>query len=120
MSRYRELVMRMAADASFATHALEHADEVAATHGLTPAEAQRLGNLVAAEEGATAQPLWPRLSKSGTGGLLSGLHLYAMLELDQLNVADLAEPVGGGADPTIESVSGVLFSTPITEIPEPG
>src|SRR5262245_4895158 len=71
MSRFRDVIARMAVDAEFARHARSHLDQVASEYGLSPEETRQILGLVDASGGAGPQALGARLSKSGitAGGL---------------------------------------------------
>ncbi|MBV1854499.1 hypothetical protein [Catellatospora tritici] len=73
MSRFPEVVERMATDPEFAAHARTSPDEVAEQYGLSPDEATQMQALTDAT-GAGPTALDTRLSKSGIGsGGLAGL-----------------------------------------------
>ncbi|GHJ49107.1 hypothetical protein Cs7R123_64490 [Catellatospora sp. TT07R-123] len=73
MSRFPEVVERMATDPEFAAHARTSPDEVADEYGLSPDETAQMLTLTDAT-GAGPTALDARLSKSGIGsGGLAGL-----------------------------------------------
>lgn len=79
MSRFPEVIERMAVDPEFAEHARNNPDDVSTEYGLTAEEAVQMLALTdgSAMDGPTA--LEARLSKSGIGtGGLAGLLAGAM------------------------------------------
>ncbi|MEV4411273.1 hypothetical protein [Catellatospora sp. NPDC049609] len=73
MSRFPEVIERMATDPEFAAHARAHPDEVMREYGLSPDEADQMAALTDATSGGPSE-LDQRLSKSGIGsGGLAGL-----------------------------------------------
>jgi hypothetical protein len=72
MSRFRDLVARMAIDGEFARHARSHPDDVARQYGLTAEEARKLRGLAQAQAGGGPMALGARLSKSGVGSGVIG------------------------------------------------
>lgn len=72
MSRFRDLVARMAIDGEFARHVRSHPDDVARQYGLTAEETGKLRGLAQARAGGGPMALGARLSKSGVGSGILG------------------------------------------------
>ncbi len=73
MSRFPEVIERMATDPEFAAHARAHPDDVTTEYGLNPDEAAQMLALTDAGSGGPTE-LDQRVSKSGIGsGGLAGL-----------------------------------------------
>ena len=71
MSRFRDLVARMAVDPEFARYVRANPQDVARSYFLTPDEAEKLRGLTDAQTGTGPSALGARLSKSGiTAGVV--------------------------------------------------
>jgi hypothetical protein len=95
MSRFRDVIARMAVDSEFARHARANPEHVAKEHGLTVEEAAKLRGLADARSGTGPMALGARLSKSGfgTGGLggMAAELIGSQAEEDPLQM-ELVEP----------------------------
>ncbi|GAA2396059.1 hypothetical protein Cme02nite_56550 [Catellatospora methionotrophica] len=102
MSRFPEVVERMAIDPEFAAHARGNPDEVTAEYGLSPEEAAQMLALTDAGSGGPTE-LDQRLSKSGIGsgglaGLLAGVDRSTKDDEDTADGRPLGRWVGPGAN----------------------
>lgn len=101
MSRFPEVVERMAIDPEFAAHARANPDEVTAEYGLSPDEAAQMLSLTDAAAGGPTE-LDQRLSKSGIGsgglaGLLAAVDRGRKDDEDSATDRPLGRWVGPGA-----------------------
>lgn len=98
MSRFPEVVERMAIDPEFAAHARTNPAEVSAEYGLSPEEAAQMLTLTDAGSGGPTE-LDQRLSKSGIGsGGLAGL-LAAVDKSKKDDDDDAGRPLGRWVGP---------------------
>ncbi|GAB4052177.1 hypothetical protein [Catellatospora paridis] len=102
MSRFPEVVERMAIDPEFAAHARANPDEVTAEYGLSPEEAAQMLALTDAGSGGPTE-LDQRLSKSGIGsgglaGLLAAVDRSKKDDDDNATDRPLGRWVGPGAN----------------------